>query len=84
MDLFSSWLYVSVDILLTCSQKLDCIVVLNKTKTKNPKLLQDKTSNCIKRQIGTPNTPMSDMLLSWLGTVTSIKIGTSFMFYLGI
>ena len=54
-----------------------------KCKTKNPKLLQDKTSNCIKRQIGTPNTPMSDMLLSWLGTVTSIKIGTSFMFYLG-
>ena len=54
-----------------------------KCKTKNPTLFQDKTSNRIKRQIGTPNKPMSDMLLSWLGTVTSIKIGTGFMFYLG-
>jgi hypothetical protein len=54
-----------------------------KCKTKNPTLFQDKTSNRIKRQIDTPNKPMSDMLLSWLGTVTSIKIGTSFMFYLG-
>ena len=54
-----------------------------KCKTKNPTLFHDKTSNRIKRQIGTPNTPMSDMLLSWLGTVTSIKIGTSFIFYLG-
>jgi hypothetical protein len=45
-----------------------------KCKTRNPTLFHDKTSNRIKRQIGTPNTPMSDMLLSWLGTVTSITI----------
>jgi hypothetical protein len=43
---------------------------------------QHKTSNRIKWLIGTPNTQMGDRLLSWLSTVTSIKIGTGFILHL--
>ena len=56
-----------------------------KCKAKIPTLseqFQHKTSNRIKRLIGTRNTQRGDRLLSWLSTVTSMKIGTGFMFHL--